>query len=440
MRTLLPLLLLLSVGCAVDRDGDGVVKGDDCDDEDPARFPGNTEVCDGSDNDCNDLVDDEAIDRITSYADVDEDGFGDADNTALECSIPTGFVADNTDCDDADDEINPDAIEICNAGVDDDCDGLADDDDDDLDTSTGTTFWVDADQDGYGDPDRAVMACALPAGATTNAEDCDDESDDSYPGAPELCDGLDNDCDEVADAGLAGVDPICAGVSCAQVLADRGTTANGRYWVDPGGDDPFQAWCDMTTDGGGWALISWTGDSTGLTPQGFSAGTPYPGLVVCEDFLCGRGSGGSAARLQAIINGASELAVGHSTGALTSFQALGSYTYAASFDYGDLSSLELEIGVTSVCDTAGIASGTTRVLAGPTDYAGMTMHLAQGFRYLSSPYDEANTYIWNIGAHVQACGGSGSPPAVYLGNWSTSEHEYGPYVGSTEGARSVWAR
>ncbi len=37
---------------AVDNDGDGVAVGSDCDDSDPANYPGNSEVCDGADNDC----------------------------------------------------------------------------------------------------------------------------------------------------------------------------------------------------------------------------------------------------------------------------------------------------------------------------------------------------------------------------------------------------
>jgi len=54
--------------CAVlttDADGDGAPAAgcgetpelEDCDDADAARFPGNTEVCDGIDNDCDDIVD-----------------------------------------------------------------------------------------------------------------------------------------------------------------------------------------------------------------------------------------------------------------------------------------------------------------------------------------------------------------------------------------------
>ncbi len=59
------------------------------------------------------------------------DGFGDPDNITLACELPDGYVIDNTDCDDTNSAVNPDAVEICN-DIDDDCDGLIDDEDESL--------------------------------------------------------------------------------------------------------------------------------------------------------------------------------------------------------------------------------------------------------------------------------------------------------------------
>ena len=50
---------------AIDQDGDGVDASLDCDDTDALRYPGAIEVCDGIDNDCNDVVDDDPSDGLT---------------------------------------------------------------------------------------------------------------------------------------------------------------------------------------------------------------------------------------------------------------------------------------------------------------------------------------------------------------------------------------
>ncbi len=57
----------------------------------------------------------------TFYADADGDGFGDAATAAESCEAPAGFVADGSDCDDADAAVNPDADEVEGDGVDNDC-------------------------------------------------------------------------------------------------------------------------------------------------------------------------------------------------------------------------------------------------------------------------------------------------------------------------------
>ena len=59
--------------------------------------------------------------------DADSDGFGDLATTIEACSEPDGYLADATDCDDTNADINPVALEVCDE-ADNDCDGQADED------------------------------------------------------------------------------------------------------------------------------------------------------------------------------------------------------------------------------------------------------------------------------------------------------------------------
>lgn len=62
-----------------------------------------------------------------------------------------------------------------------------------------------------------------------------------------------------AGADLCGQDQNSPAESCAAVR-DCGLTTDAAYWLDPDGpgvgDAPFQAWCDLDLEGGGWALVA----------------------------------------------------------------------------------------------------------------------------------------------------------------------------------------
>ncbi len=168
-----------------------VSDGTDCDDSVSTINPGATEFCNGVDDNCNGSIDeDSAADVSTWYADSDTDGYGDAAVTDIDCAQPSGFVADNTDCDDSVSTINPGATEYCN-GVDDNCDGDIDEDSAD----DATTWYADSDSDGYGDPAVTDVECAQPSGFVADDTDCDDTVATTNPGASEYCNGVDDDCD-----------------------------------------------------------------------------------------------------------------------------------------------------------------------------------------------------------------------------------------------------
>ena len=177
-----------------------VANAGDCNDSNASIFPGSTEVCNGLDDDCDGLVDGDDPDfsgAATWYLDADGDGFGNAANSVQECVRPAGYVDNGNDCNDGNPQINPAATETCN-GVDDDCDNLTDGDDPDV-SGLFRTWYADLDRDGFGNENQFMESCTQPAGFVSNSTDCDDTNEMVFPGAIELCNGIDDDCDGLLD-------------------------------------------------------------------------------------------------------------------------------------------------------------------------------------------------------------------------------------------------
>ncbi|MEL6348084.1 MAG: MopE-related protein [Myxococcota bacterium] len=251
IRTVGLMALMWVVGCDdpdpvtdPDRDGDRFPASLDCNDDDDATYPGADELCDGLDNDCDEAIDEDAVDGRTYYQDADGDGYGTTRFTIQACDgAPDGYVQDDQDCDDLSGLASPDGDEVCD-GLDNDCDGLVDTDATDLllwyldgdgdgygaptnpqlsctpptdqhvangldcddtnrDVNPAQSWFIDADQDGFGNALYRFEACGEQVGFSANGDDCDDLNPATSPDAVELCDDIDNDCDGDVDINAA---------------------------------------------------------------------------------------------------------------------------------------------------------------------------------------------------------------------------------------------
>jgi hypothetical protein len=259
--------------------------GDDCDDTDPDVLPGGTETCDGVDQDCDGATDEDAVDQVAWHADADADGHGDPGVTALGCVAPSGYVADDADCDDTADAISPDAYEVCD-GIDDDCDG-----DIDEDAIDAPGWYTDADGDGFG-AGTAILDCDGPTGTVSVAGDCDDADAQIAPDATEACNGVDDDCDGTIDDGLAsttfyadddgdgfGDAPVAACVQPSGTVTVDGDCDDAAADVNPGATEFPDDGIDQDCDGA---------DGTGDRPWAPADSDAVPAVSGCD---CDHGGG-----------------------------------------------------------------------------------------------------------------------------------------------------
>ncbi|MCY7410462.1 MAG: T9SS type A sorting domain-containing protein, partial [Chitinophagales bacterium] len=65
--------------------------------------------------------------------------------------------------------------------------------------SYGTLFFLDADNDGYGNPASSITAIEQPNGYVLNDDDCNDANAAVHAGATEICNGIDDDCNGMID-------------------------------------------------------------------------------------------------------------------------------------------------------------------------------------------------------------------------------------------------
>ncbi len=264
-----------------DNDGDG---GGECDDSDCIGLIECVEECgDLLDNDLDDDIDCMDPDCREDVACPEDcaDGIDNDSDLFVDCADKTdcdfycdadgdGWQSDQfggPDCDDTNPLVAPAEVEVCD-GLDNDCDTLTDQEDPSLDPSTLLDFWIDTDNDGWGKAGPKTKACLDGPFVADNDDDCNDLAPFTFPGNPEVCDGIDNDC-------VGGIDDNIASPTSWYTDADDdgwGSTFVSATCAQPVGTSKADGDCNDTDPLIG-PMTLWLPDSDA---DGYGAGAAYP--------------------------------------------------------------------------------------------------------------------------------------------------------------------
>ena len=218
------------------------------------------------------------------YVDGDADGYG-AGASFYDCGPEVGWSPQGGDCDDVKPGLNPGVPEICD-GLDNDCDALVDQDDGLVDED----WFLDADEDGYGDDGDVISDCTAPAGYVALSGDCDDGDAAINPGAEELCNDLDDNCSGLYY--LGDVSPISAASARWTITPPSGhkefgralalledTAADGHVFLAASATNPSRVFVGTAFLADG--VTSWSGVST-LSVSG--SGDSFGSALAAGDF------------------------------------------------------------------------------------------------------------------------------------------------------------
>lgn len=151
------------------------------------------ETCDGRDNNCDGMIDNNLTDLPLPRG--CSSGIGECERSGLEYRVCLGAERWSSGYDSGCDAVpGAPSAEICD-GLDNNCNGEADE---------GLFFeqYQDADFDSFGNGEDSLIDCLLREGYVRNSDDCDDEYGSVNPAAGELMDLVDNDCDSNIDLWL----------------------------------------------------------------------------------------------------------------------------------------------------------------------------------------------------------------------------------------------
>ena len=176
----------------------------DCNDADGTVNPKVKEECgNGKDDNCNGSENDlDATGCKVVYSDKDGDGYGTSVKQCL-CNPSGDFTAKVAgDCSDGDGAANPGQAEKCADKKDNNCDGKIDE----AGCQGCTTYYKDADGDGFGlTTDKQCLSAAAAPYTALKPGDCNDLLKTVSPAAIEACNSVDDDCDaETDETGATG--------------------------------------------------------------------------------------------------------------------------------------------------------------------------------------------------------------------------------------------
>ena len=250
------------------------------------------ELCDEADNDCDEAVDEADAGGCTVfYADKDEDGVGSAVSLCL-CAPEGEYTSEVTgDCNDLSAFISPKYSEVCN-GIDDNCDDIID-----IEDSAGCDLhYRDDDIDGWGvaGDSRCLCAAEKPY-AALKAGDCNDDSNQVFPGAVEVCNGKDENCNSTPDDGIDETAPCasnnaigsCTGsIVCAGVEGMKCNAPAAVVEVCDGLDEDCDGTADNGTSGTPCSNTNEFGTCAGVEvcngADGLSCTAAVPSTEVCD--------------------------------------------------------------------------------------------------------------------------------------------------------------
>lgn len=259
-----------TAGCKLAACGDGFVQpGEECDDGDLDDGDACSPVCVAAA--CGDGV-------VQDGEDCDDGNDIDTDTCTQACvdaACGDGFIQPGEACDDGN-QNNGDActdacaLASCGDGMMQMGEACDDGNDADDDACLGTCLVAkcgdgatqagveDCDDGNQSNLDACTVACKLPA--------CDDALKSGKESDVDCGGGTCNDCNK-GKACLADTDCVTGAcvngacnlpTACKQLKAGLPMTPSGVYTLDTDGDgprQPFDVYCDMSTDGGGWTLV-----------------------------------------------------------------------------------------------------------------------------------------------------------------------------------------